>query len=150
MEIYVIDTSVITKWFSFVDEKHINQARKILELMIAGHIQVFIPDLAVYELGNVLLKSKKRPAQETLETIVEFLSFPLTIIPYSKELLQISTEIAEEYNLTIYDAAFLAVAKLHDAALVTENQKDQGKVKEVKVIPIANFLLRNFTNNRTI
>lgn len=139
MDIYVVDTSVSTKWFSSEGEEYVQQAQELLRLLSAGRLKVFIPDLAIYELGNVLLKSKKRPAQETDETLIEFLSFPLTIVPFSEKLLKESTHIAQEYSLTFYDSTFLALAKIYSATLITENLKDQQKVKEVKVLSIADF-----------
>lgn len=139
MEIFVVDTSVIVKWFSSVDEKYVEQAQDIFSSMIDGKIKILTPDLANYELVNALLKSKKRTATETFKTLLKFSSLPLTIIPSSEKIFEIALEITEQYNLTIYDAIFLAVAKLHNATLVTENLKDQGKAKGVKVIPIADF-----------
>ncbi len=136
---YVVDTSVAVKWLDSEREEHVAQAKDLLALAISGQAELFTPDLIVYEVLNALVKSKKTPLVKLTIDLNLFLDLPLTLIPSSKELLLQAAKIATEYNLTIYDATFLAVAKTHNAALVTENLKDQGKVKEVRVLNIADF-----------
>lgn len=44
-----------------------------------------------------------------------------------------------ETNITYYDASFIALAKLENAQLVTDNPKHQGKTTEVKVIALQDY-----------
>ena len=54
----VLDASVVVKWFSTDNEQDYDKASFILQLIKNGDIELIIPDLLLYELGNALLKSK--------------------------------------------------------------------------------------------
>jgi predicted nucleic acid-binding protein len=49
---YVIDTSVVVKWF--VKEKDSDVALEILEHYRSGNFTIIVPDLLIYEFTNVL------------------------------------------------------------------------------------------------
>lgn len=136
---FIVDTSVAVKWIDPKNEKHVSQAENLLDMAISGQIKLFSPDLIVYELLNALRKGKKTPSLQMKSDLSLFLNLPLVIIPYYENLLSEAARIAEDYQLTIYDATFLALAKINNATLVTENLKDQGRVKEVKVLNITGF-----------
>ncbi len=48
----ILDTSVVAKWF--LEEEGTDKALKIRDDYVHGKIDVEIPDLLIYELGNVL------------------------------------------------------------------------------------------------
>lgn len=138
---YVIDTSVAIKWLTPEKEQNLIQSRNLLKLLLAKEIKILVPDLIVHELSNALVKGKKASVGQAAEYLKEFLGLPLTVVPYSLPLLKETVNIAVQYDLTAYDAIFVALAKINDATLITADPKDQGKVKEVTILPIDKFRL---------
>lgn len=137
--ILVADSSVIVKLLNAVDEKDIEEADKILADALEGKIELIAPELAKYEIGNVLLLKKKLPLDEIELPIHALYHYPIQFIPESEELAKETFELAFNLKTTYYDAAFLSLAKKYEAVLVTDNIKHQGKNSEVKVIPLAKY-----------
>lgn len=139
MDRYVVDTSILMKWLNTEREEHVTQAEMLLH---DAHLQeafLSIPDLAVHELNNALLKGKQLTAEEACEDLAKLLSLPLIIVPFSQEILFRAAFLAEQYSLSVYDATFLALAAIKRCPLITENVKHQGVAKEIKVIHIADY-----------
>lgn len=59
MKTLIFDTSVIVKWVNTYKENDTEKADKILEEVKNGQAELIAPELAKYELGNVLLKGKQ-------------------------------------------------------------------------------------------
>ena len=135
----VIDSSVILKWLSNDNEKYIDVADKILQDAQKGKIELFAPELAKYEVGNVLLYSKKLSSKQAHIIFNKFYNLPLSFIIESEKLANETYNIASKLEITYYDASFLSLAKQHEAILVTENIKHQGKTTGIKVISLADY-----------
>ena len=135
----VIDSSVILKWLSNDNEKYIDVADKILQDAQKGKIELLAPELAKYEVGNVLLYSKKLSPKQAHIIFNKFYNLPLSFIIESEKLANETYNIASKLEITYYDASFLSLAKQHEAILVTENIKHQGKTAEIKVISLADY-----------
>lgn len=136
---FVVDSSVIVKWLNQNLEKNIEQANKILSDVQNGQVNLITPELAKYEVGNVLLFSKKLSKAQAKLTFDEFFKLPLTFINISGILSTKAFELASDYRITFYDAVFLALADLQQTTLITENIKHQGKTKNIQVIPLADY-----------
>ncbi len=135
----VVDSSVIVKWLNTTDEKYVEEANTLLIDALDNNIILMAPELAKYEVGNVLLKGKKltiRDVQVTLKTIH---ALPITFIAESEELAKDTFAYAYTHNITYYDAAFVALAKQYNAGLITENIKHQGKTTEINVISLKDY-----------
>jgi len=139
MKTLVIDSSVIVKWLNDNNEKNIEEADIILAEAIAGQVEIFAPELAKYEIGNVLLLKKKLTPKEVEVTIQALYSYPIQFIPETEELGKDTFKIAFDSGVTCYDAAFISLAKQLDATLITENIKHQGKAAEVKVLALSDY-----------
>lgn len=137
--IVTIDSSVITKWLSQDKEKYLKEADKILENAQAGRIILVSPELAKYEVGNILLFSKKLSLEQAKIVLAKFYNLPLSFIVESEELAKETFSLAESLKITYYDASFISLAKKYNAALITDNIKHQGKTSGVKVIPLAKY-----------
>ena len=135
----IIDSSVILKWLSNDNEKYIDVADKILQDAQKGKIELLAPELAKYEVGNVLLYSKKLSPKQARIIFNKFYNLPLSFILESEKLANETYNIASKLEITYYDASFLSLAKQHEAILVTENIKHQGKTAEIKVISLADY-----------
>src|SRR3989344_6742231 len=123
--VIVVDTSVVIKWLSSDNEKYLDQANDILKDVQGEKIEVYAPELVKYEVGNVLLFGKHLSLTQAKIVLTEFFNLPITFIAESVQTAKDTFSLASKSGITYYDAAFLALAKQHDATLVTENVKHQ-------------------------
>ena len=136
---YVVDSSVMVKWLSSQDEQNLTQADELLTDVQEGKIALFSPELSKYEIGNVLWK-KGLPVSDARETLATYYSLPIAFVSESKELAENAYKIAKEHSITYYDASFLSLTQALEAILITDNFKHQGKVKNIKVIKLADYI----------
>jgi predicted nucleic acid-binding protein len=139
MRILVVDSSVIVKWLNKDNEEHIQNSDKLLNETREGRIELLAPELAKYEIGNVLLLGKKLIFSEAAKSISALYSIPLTFIEESKELAVQTYALAEDLGITYYDASFLSLAKQYDASLVTSNFKHHGKAHDISVVNLKDY-----------
>ena len=135
----VVDSSVMVKWLNFTDEKNLEQADKILADALGGKVKLIAPELSKYEVGNVLLLKKKLSSKTVNIPIQTLYASPIQFVQESEDLARETFYLAQDLKITYYDASFLSLAKKYNATLITENIKHQGKVSEVKVIPLAKY-----------
>ena len=86
---------------------------------------LIIPELAFAELTQVLWKKEKAGFLEPFEVdeiLSSILELPLEVDGHYA-ILPDALKIARQYNITVYDAIFLAVAKKRNAKLITADQK---------------------------
>lgn len=136
---FVVDSSVIVKWLNTVDEENVEEADKILADTLEGKLELVAPELAKYEIGNVLLLKKKLPLVQVEFAINALYNYPIQFIPESEQLAKETYSIASKWGITYYDASFLSLTKQYDATLVTENIKHQGKDSNIKVVALKDY-----------
>ncbi len=106
----VVDTSVLIKWFKTRDEEFLKEAKQLLEEIERGRVEVHVPALLLYEVGNILLL-KTRVGLAALDEALERLErLPFVVAPPATPLLKRAVRLGREFNLTFYDASFLALA----------------------------------------
>ena len=72
----VVDTSVLIKWIKTRDEGLVKEARRLLDAIEKARLEVAVPALLFYEVGNILL-TKTRLLPEDLARAMDNLSvFP--------------------------------------------------------------------------
>ena len=102
----VVDSSVLIKWFKTRDEELLDEARTLPGEIEAQSVQVHVPALLLYEVGNLLLV-KTRLGLAAWDKIVERLEeLPLVVAPPATPLLKRAFRLAREFSLTFYDASF--------------------------------------------
>ena len=139
MKFVVVDSSVIVKWLSKDHELNLDQADRLLKDAEKDKISLISPELAKYEVSNVLLLSKKLPPEYGEITLSQLYILPISFISESENLAKETYSIASNLGITYYDASFLSLAKTFDATLVTENLKHQGRSKDIKVKPLSEY-----------
>lgn len=119
----VVDTSVLIKWFKTRDENLLKEANHLLEEIVQRGIQVNVPALLLYEVGNILLL-KTRLGLTALEAALDSLeSLPFLVAPPATPLLKRAVHLGRQLNLTFYDASFLALAVELDCPFVTVDRR---------------------------
>lgn len=138
-QLFILDTSIIIKWLSADNENDLDRANAILSDVQTNRVEILAPELAKYEVGNVLLHGKNLSSPQAEVVLTEFYGLPIIFVPLSKEQAKETFRLAFNLTITYYDASFLSLAKNYEATLVTENIKHQGKTNDIKVIALKDY-----------
>ncbi len=136
---YILDTSVVIKWFHTSGENHTIQARKLWKDLSEGEVEIILPDILPLELLNAFIKGKSASTERSYAILVEFYKLPLTIVDVSLPVLEIAAELMEQYNLTSYDAYFLALAHYEGCKLISNDQKAHRQINDGSVIMLEDY-----------
>lgn len=131
MSRWVVDASVAVKWF--LPEVHSESVDRLLR----EAYQLLAPDLIWAEFGNVLWKKWRRKeieAEVAQGILRDFLRFPLDVHG-SEPLLQLAWAIAAEFERTVYDSLYLALAQSTGCPLVTADRKLYNALKPTRFAP---------------
>jgi predicted nucleic acid-binding protein len=126
---YVVDASVLVKWFLHQQEADRDRALALRELHISGRSTIFIPQLALLEILNAVRfapKAKEEDGEMALETLHDLHLEPK---PLEVDLRRKANAIAWAYKITIYDALYVALAEQVGYPLITA---DEVMVKKLK------------------
>lgn len=93
MEIYVVDTSVVVKWFNQEYETKVEIAHQIYKDILGNKIILIIPSLLPIELINVFKKGKNMPVTAIKKRMQDFFSLPLVIKEPSQAILEQTVDI---------------------------------------------------------
>jgi predicted nucleic acid-binding protein len=134
----VVDTSVVFKWYRQPgDEDYVPQAVSILEGHLHGDLEIHVPNLLFYELGNILRLKEPLVSKDALTILRETFALALQIHPIDLLLSEEAFRSAREHDITFYDASFVALSHRLDASFITADKKLFAKVK---TLPAAVFL----------
>ncbi|MCE5329911.1 type II toxin-antitoxin system VapC family toxin [bacterium] len=120
---YVLDSSVLVKWFSPYDEEHRDKALSLLNLYKEGKIDLYIPELAICEISNALRYNKNLNESEVKDILKSFMSLELLTVNLNADIIDKSLGISYEDNITVYDAIFIALSNILKIPLITANPK---------------------------
>ena len=134
---YVVDASVLVKWFLHEKEGDRDRALALRDLHISRRSTLFIPQLALLEVLNAVRFSPKADEEDgemALETLEDF---HLEIKANDVVLLRKANAISWGYKITIYDALYVGLAEQVGHPLITA---DEVMVKKLKghsiVVPL--------------
>ncbi|MCP2519521.1 type II toxin-antitoxin system VapC family toxin [SCandidatus Aminicenantes bacterium Aminicenantia_JdfR_composite] len=127
---YVLDSSVIIKWFSARDEEDIEKALIFRKLHLQKRCKIIIPALSFYEIGNALRYNPFFDEKDVKDAIESLLKMELKFVPPDKEVGKLAVNIAYQKGITFYDAYFLSLAKISNCLLVTADYKCYERVKD--------------------
>ena len=120
---YVLDSSVIVKWFSFEEEEYVDKAAVILELYKENKIDILIPELVTYEVSNALRYNKNFSSKEVREIIKYLVNLELNTINLNSHIIDEAIKYAYGNKITVYDAIFLVLSNVFKIPLVSANPK---------------------------
>lgn len=137
---YVLDASVIVKWFLHHQEADRDKALALRELHIAGRSKIHVPELAFLEVLNAIrfnAKAEEKDGETALEALQDL---NIETKSANGDLLRKTNAIAWAYKITIYDALYVALAEQIGYPLITA---DEVMVKKLKghsiVVPLQEF-----------
>jgi len=132
----ILDASVILKWF--MKEDNSAKAMSLKEAHIIGKFTIAVPDIILYEVGNALRYEPEFSIQEVNRCLEELYALNLDIVAPLPDLLNLITEIAYHYDITFYDASYIALARELGFQFVTADEKLYSKVKKLSFVILLN------------
>lgn len=131
---YVVDASVLVKWFLHHQEADRDRALALRDLHIAGRSTIHIPELALLEVLNAIRFSPKGD-EDAGETALEVLqNLHLETKAVDDGLLRKANAIAWAYKITVYDALYVALAEQLGYPLVTADEVMLKKLKGHSIV----------------
>jgi predicted nucleic acid-binding protein len=132
---YVVDASVLVKWF--MEEEGRDRALALRQLHTSRRSAIFISELTFLEILNVIRYSPKSNEEDGAEALHVLQNLRLQVRPIDFDLLRKANVIAWAYRITIYDALYVALAEQVGYPLITA---DDVMVKKMKghsiVVPL--------------
>jgi predicted nucleic acid-binding protein len=122
----VLDASVAAKWFlPPTHESLTNEAQRLLHDYVGGSLRLLAPDLFWAEFGNILRKAvrQRRLSRESAEEAIKSLGERDISTTPSRSLLKDAFTIAAEFDRTVYDGIYVALAVVSGAPLVTADER---------------------------
>jgi predicted nucleic acid-binding protein len=125
-QVCVIDASVAAKWiFPGTEEPLAQQADDLLVNYKRGELEIVVPDLFWSEIANFLWKGVRRrriSAGTAEDSLLEITTHGLSTIP-SQRILPRALSITMDFDRTIYDSIYVALAVDQKASLITADEK---------------------------
>jgi len=120
--VVVLDTSVVLKWFR-QGEVGAEKALALRAAYLDGALGIAVPDLLLYELGNVLRYKPDFDSNKVTAAVESVLAMGLSWHAVTQDRLVRAVEIAFTHDVTVYDAAFVALAENLQADFVTADEQ---------------------------
>lgn len=115
----VVDASVVVKWY--VDEEDFESALDVRDAYVNGDLSLSAPTLLPFEVVNAL-KYSSLFEDETLDSVATSLpKYGIDLVPFG-DIVGV-TRLALDADVTIYDAAYVALANHADDILYTTDER---------------------------
>ena len=128
------DASVLLKWvLPSEDEPDAGRALLLRDAIRDESVSALVPQLWFYEVGNTLARRFPQHANACLSAL---LKFRLDEAAPSSEWLAQILSLTARHEATFYDAAYHALAILHQGLLITADTKYVNKARETGSIAL--------------
>jgi len=121
MALAVVDASVVAKWF--LQEENTLSARRLREDFLEGSLRLRVPSLLPFEVLNALKYNPNFPSRGLLAASRALDAAGLPTVPLFGGYAERTVAIASRFDLTIYDAAYVALADIADCTLYTADEQ---------------------------
>ena len=122
----VIDASVVIKFY--VPEILSDRAQEVMSWVADGKLILLAPDLLYPETGNILWKKQRlhELTPDEVEEIVDSITSLPIKIEHSRQIMPLSVSIALHSGITVYDAMYVAVARIYETRMITADRRLVG------------------------
>ena len=131
---FVLDTSVVLKWFSEFGENDLDRALGLRRTLLERTILFTVPELLFYELSNALRYNPNLSPEDVQEAVDSVLEMGLDVRRVDKIVMAKAISIAFQYDVTVYDAYFLALSWAEKKPLILADYKFAKKARGFKGI----------------
>ena len=127
----ILDASVAVKWFTI--EPLRDKALIIRDKYVDGELDLEAPSLLYYEVANALRYNPRFGIEEVRSAVRALEDLAITIYDFKGELASRAVELAYRFGITVYDAAYVALAAIRNASLYTADKEVVMKVSSENV-----------------
>ncbi len=139
----VADASVLLKWYLHENERYRTQALLLFDRFRSGRLRILLPELALYELGNRLIRLSE-PGAQLFADAADLLT---DIVPFGPDDLKLMAQSAVTLRrrglekITMCDCAYLHLAGYTGSPLITADglQSAAAKLLCIPVTLIADY-----------
>jgi predicted nucleic acid-binding protein len=117
----IVDASIVVKWY--IGENDSKHALILRDKFINGDIELIVPSLMVFEVLNALKYSKLFNQEELNDVGLSLENYGFTENAVKGKIREKMVEIALNHELTIYDAAYVALALDTRGIMITGDEK---------------------------
>lgn len=118
----IIDASIVYKWFNSAEE-YTEKAFEILNLHLHKLNVVVAPDILLYELANVWATKTSLTETEVIINLNQLKKHALVVIPVDFALLEKAMTLSKKQHISVYDAAYVVLAKTKKCDFITADAK---------------------------
>ncbi|OGZ46285.1 MAG: hypothetical protein A3J54_02635 [Candidatus Ryanbacteria bacterium RIFCSPHIGHO2_02_FULL_45_13b] len=122
----IIDTSVVVKWF--YEETETPLALRIFDHIADHTIWAAVPDILFYEFANTLKTKGKADRIDVESTLSVLHALPWVIVPPNFHFMNHALQVAEQYDISVYDASYAALAFEWNVPLMTSDERLARKI----------------------
>lgn len=131
---YVVDASVLTKWFVEYDERDRERALALKEFHVSGRSTIYVTELTFLEVLNAIRFGSSAKEEHGARAIAGLEGLHLTIVGTDFQLLRKANAIAWAYRITLYDALYVALAEQLGYPLITADEIMAKKLKGHSIV----------------
>ena len=126
------DASVVLKWvLPGDDERDTDLALALRDEAVAGRLELVVPQLWIYEVGNTLARRFPDDAGELLASLADF---DLAEAPLDDDWRTRAVSLSVKYGVAFYDAAYHSVALGLGGVFVTADERYVRRASEAGAI----------------
>jgi len=110
-----------------------DKALIIRDKYVNGELDLEAPSLLYYEVANALRYNPRFGIEEVRSAVRALEDLAITIYDFKGELASRAVELAYRFGITVYDAAYVALAAMRNATLYTADKEVVMKVSSENV-----------------
>lgn len=130
----ILDASVVIKWF--LEENLSQKAIEYRKQHLGKKITLVAPSLLNLEIINALCTKSGVSLKAVLSAIEVFYFTNIKEYPFVKLLAQKATRLSRKYQVSIYDASYIALAQKFNCQFITADKKLYQKIKSLKLVKL--------------
>jgi predicted nucleic acid-binding protein len=131
---YVVDASVLTKWFVEHNEPDRDRALSLKEFHVSGRSTIYVTELTFLEVLNAIRFGSKAKEEHGARAVAGLEGLQLKVIDTNFQLLRKANAIAWAYKITIYDALYVGLAEQLGYPLITADDVMVEKLKGHSIV----------------
>lgn len=122
-----------------IEQRKADKVIKIRDGYKNGKYDIAVPDLVFLELANAIRYMEGSTVQDVHNVLDNFIKLGINIIVPTIDLIKDASSLAYEYDITTYDAIYLALAQNLDFEFIIA---DNRLFKKVKSLSFVNLLTK--------